>query len=89
MKSFWRSSTTGTNVIRNKKFLCSICKPVPIAQNSQVSDDEDEDDDQSLFSCESYPFSIDSLEDPDALNTSFKPTSLHIDTPFYSKETGN
>ncbi|KAF3440132.1 hypothetical protein FNV43_RR18410 [Rhamnella rubrinervis] len=87
MKSFCRSSTTGTNFIQNK-FICSICKSVPITQNSQVSEDEneDEDDDQLLFSCESYPFSVDSLEDPDALNTSFKPISSHIDTPFHYKE---
>lgn len=92
IKSFYRSGSTSTRTnVKQHKSICSICKPVPV-RKSQASDREvndDGDDDDELFSCESYPFSLESLEDPDAPSTSFKPSSPHVDTPFYEKETGN
>lgn len=92
IKSFYRSGSTSTrtNVKQHKSIcsICSICKPVPV-RKSQASDREvndDGEDDDELFSCESYPFSIESQEDPDAPSTSFKPSSSHVDTPYYKKE---
>lgn len=74
LKHFSRK-TTSKDVIKHD-FICSICKPVP-KLNCQGSDGEE----SSFFSCESCPFSIDSLECSDRLNSSLM---LHLS----NKETG-
>ncbi|KAH7519713.1 uncharacterized protein LOC107423453 isoform X1 [Ziziphus jujuba] len=73
-------NTTGRDVIQTK-FIYSICKPVP-KLNSQSSDDEK----SSLFSCESSPFSIDSLEFSDRLNSSLMPSSSNDAMHLSNKE---